>query len=148
MDQATTTIDTISSNCIAVRLRLLNRVVTNLYDDALRPLGLKVSQLNVLIVTARLGLARPAQVCEILQLDVSTLSRNVKPLQAHGWLEVVPEEDARAQPFRLTAQGKRLIEKAVPAWEKAQRQAIELLGSEGVALLGKVARKVGMAQAH
>src|SRR5438309_9048765 len=116
MDKPTnSSIDTISRTCIAVRLRLLNRVVTNFYDEALRPLGLKVSQLNILIVTARLGLARPAQVCEILQLDTSTLSRNVKPLQAHGWLEVVPEaEDARAQPFRLTAQGKRLIEKAVP----------------------------------
>ena len=144
MDRATVSnIDTISRTCIAVRLRLLNRVVTNLYNDALRPLGLKVSQLNILIVSAKLGLARPAQVCEILQLDASTLSRNVKPLQAHGWLEVVPDEDARAQPFRLTPQGKRLIEKAVPAWEEAQRQAAELLGEEGIALLNKVARKVG-----
>src|SRR5579859_3437004 len=144
MDKTTaSSIDTISKTCIAVRLRLLNRVVTNFYDDALRPLGLKVSQLNILIVTAKLGIARPAQVCDILQLDASTLSRNVKPLQAHGWLEVVPEEDARAQPFRLTAQGKRLIENAVPAWEEAQRQATELLGSEGVALLDKAARKVG-----
>jgi DNA-binding MarR family transcriptional regulator len=144
----TTSIDTISKTCIAVRLRLLNRVITNFYDDALRPLGLKVSQLNILIVTARLGLARPAQVCDILQLNVSTLSRNVKPLQAHGWLEIVPEEDARSQPFRLTAQGKRLIEKAVPAWEAAQRQATELLGSEGVSLLDKAAKKVGMLQSR
>ena len=143
MDKPADGIETISRTCIAVRLRLLNRVVTNLYDEALRPLGVKVSQLNILIATARLGLARPAQVCDILQLDASTLSRNVKPLQAHGWLEVVPEEDARAQPFRLTPQGKRLIEKAIPAWEKAQRQATELLGSEGIALLDKAARKVG-----
>jgi DNA-binding MarR family transcriptional regulator len=148
MGNATTSsTDTISRKCIAVRLRLLNRVVTNLYDDALRPLGLKVSQLNVLVVAAKLGLARPAQVCDILLLDASTLSRNVKPLQARGWLEVVPDEDARAQPFRLTAKGKRLIEKAVPAWEQAQRQATELLGDEGVALLDKAARKVGMSQA-
>jgi DNA-binding MarR family transcriptional regulator len=148
MDKATTSsVDTISKTCIAVRLRRLNRVVTNFYDDALRPLGLKVSQLNLLIVAAKLGLARPAQVCEILQLDASTLSRNVKPLEAHGWLEVVPEEDARAQPFRLTAQGERLIEKAVPAWEKAQRQATELLGDEGIALLDKAARKLGKTQA-
>ena len=147
MDKDTSSsIDTISRTCIAVRLRLLNRVVTNLYDDALRPLGLRVSQLNILIVTARLGLARPAQVCEILQLDASTLSRNVKPLQAHGWLEVVPEEDARAQPFRLTPQGKRLIEKAMAAWEEAQRQASELLGSEGIALLDKATKRVGMEQ--
>jgi DNA-binding MarR family transcriptional regulator len=140
-------IDTISRTCIAVRLRLLNRVVTNYYDDALRPLGLKVSQLNILIVTARLGLARPAQVCEILQLDTSTLSRNVKPLQAHGWLEVVPDEDARTQPFRLTPQGRQLIEKALPAWEEAQRQASELLGDEGIALLDKAAKKLRQAKA-
>src|SRR4029077_15542203 len=147
MDKATATVDTIAKTCIAVRLRRLNRVVTNFYDDALRPLGLKVSQLNILIVTARLGLPRPAPVCEILQLDTSTLSRNVKPLQAHGWLEVVPDEDARTQPFRLTPQGRRLIEKAVPAWEEAQRRATELLGDEGTALLDKVARKLWQAQA-
>jgi DNA-binding MarR family transcriptional regulator len=149
MDNANTSdIDSIAKTCIAVRLRLLNRVVTSFYDDALRPLGLKVSQLNILIVTARLGLARPAQVCDILQLDVSTLSRNVKPLQAHGWLEVVPEVDARAQPFRLTAQGKRLIEKAVPAWEEAQRRATELLGNEGIALLDKATKKLRQAKAE
>src|SRR5258707_4114634 len=143
MDKATTSrIDTISKTCIAVRLRLLNRVVTNFYDDALRPLGLKVSQLNILIVTARLGLARPVQVCEILQLDTSTLSRNVERMRAHGWVEVVPGEDARTQPFRLTAQGKRLIEMAVPAWEEAQGQAVELLGDEGIALLERAAMKV------
>src|SRR6516165_12350947 len=142
MDNATSSsIDTISRTCIAVRLRLLNRVVTNLYDDALRPLGLKVSQLNILIVTAKLGLARPAQVCDILQLDASTLSRNVKPLQAHGWLEVVPGEDARTQPFRVTPQGRRLIEKAVPAWQEAQRRAADLLGTDGIAVLDRVVEK-------
>src|SRR5215211_6330337 len=149
MDKAhNSSIDTISRTCIAVRLRLLNRVVTNLYDDALRPLGLKVSQLNILIVTAKLGLARPAQVCEILQLDTSTLSRNVKPLQSHGWLEVVPDEDARTQPFRLTPRGERLIEKAVPAWEEAQRRASELLGGEGIALLDRTAKKLRQAKAE
>jgi DNA-binding MarR family transcriptional regulator len=99
-------------------------------------------------LTARLGLARPARVCDILQLDTSTLSRNVKPLQAHGWLEVVPDEDARAQPFRLTPQGRRLIEKAVPAWEQAQRQATELLGDEGIALLDRAAKKLRRAKAE
>src|ERR1700722_17404231 len=148
MDKPTKSIEPISRTGIAGPLRLLNRVVTNFYDDTLRPLGLKVSQLNVLIVTARLGLARPAQVCELLQLDASTLSRNVKPLQTHGWLEVVPSEDARTQPFRLTPQGKRLIEKAVPAWEEAQRQASELLGDQGIALLDKAAKKLRQAKAE
>ena len=139
-------IDAIARNCIAVRLRLLNRVVTNLYDDALRPLGLKVSQVNILVVTAKLGLAQPAKVCDILHLDTSTLSRNVERMRSKGWLEVVPGEDARTQPFRLTAQGRRLLERAAPAWERAQQQAAELLGEDGVALLNKTASKLGMPQ--
>lgn len=148
MDKSSANIDAIAKSCIAVRLRRLNRVVTNFYDDALRPLGLKVSQLNILVVTAKLGLARPVQVCDILQLDTSTLSRNVERMKANGWLEIVPEEDGRAQPFRLTAHGKRLIEKAVPAWEAAQRQAAELLGDQGIALLDKAAKKLRQASAE
>jgi DNA-binding MarR family transcriptional regulator len=135
--QPPSTIDDIARDCIAVRMRMLNRVITNLYDEALRPLGVKVSQMNILVATAKLGLARPAQVCEILQLDTSTLSRNVERMRARDWLEVVPGEDARAQPFRLTPAGKKLLERTIPAWEKAQRKAVEFLGHEGVALLGK-----------
>jgi DNA-binding MarR family transcriptional regulator len=103
--------------------------------------------LNVLVVTARLGQAQPAQVCDLLQLDPSTLSRNVERMRAKGWLEVVPGEDARTQPFRLTAQGRRLLDKAVPAWEEAQGKAAALLGHEGLALLDQAARKLGMPQA-
>jgi DNA-binding MarR family transcriptional regulator len=136
-------VDRIAASCIAVRLRLLNRVVTNLYDEALRPLGLKVSQMNVLVVAARLGMARPARVSELLHLDISTLSRNVDRMMARGWLEAVPEEDARTQPFRLTDQGRKLLERAIPAWEKAQEQAAELLGEDGVALLRETASKLG-----
>src|SRR5262249_3883574 len=117
-----------------------------LYDEALRSLGLKVSQMNVLVVAARLGVARPAQVSELLHLDVSTLSRNVDRMMARGWLEAVPEADARTQPFRRTEQGRRLLERATPAWEKAQEQAGEVLGEEGVALLAKVANRLGLPQ--
>jgi DNA-binding MarR family transcriptional regulator len=143
MDQPTDAIDTIARTCIAVRLRRLNRVITNLYDDALRPLGLKVSQLNILVAAGKLGVARPARVCDILQLDASTLSRNVERMRARGWLEVVPGADARTQPFRLTSRGRRLVERAVPAWAAAQRRAAELLGDGGIALLDKAARQLG-----
>jgi DNA-binding MarR family transcriptional regulator len=147
-EKTSTAIDAIARNCIAVRLRMLNRVVTNLYDEALRPLGLKVSQLNILVVTAKLGIAYPAEVCDLLQLDTSTLSRNAERMRAKRWLEAVPGDDARTQPFRLTAQGRRLLERAIPAWEKAQRQATEVLGDEGIAQLKKAAGKVGMRQVN
>ena len=55
---------------------------------------------------------------------------------------MVSGEDARSHPFRSTAQGKRLIEKAIPAWEKAQEDARELLGDDFVSLLNKAAKKV------
>jgi DNA-binding MarR family transcriptional regulator len=128
-------IDTIARTCIAMQLRSLNRVVTNLYDDALRSLDLKISQLNLLVVASKLGLAQPAKVCAILQLDRSTLSRNVERLRAKDWLEVVPGEDARTQSFRLTAQGRKLLARAVPVWEEAQREATKMLGEKGIALL-------------
>ena len=140
--QTSRAINTIARDCIAVRLRLLNRVVTKVYDDALRPLGLKVSQMNILVVAAKLGLARPAQVCDLLQLNTSTLSRTVERMRAKGWLEVVPGEDARTQPFRLTPQGMRLLTRAVPAWERAQSQALDLLGKDGRALLDRMGRNV------
>ncbi len=94
----------------------------NIYDDVLRPLGLKVSQMNILVAAARMGTARPTEVCEHLHLDVSTLSRNVDRMKARGWLEIVPAKDGRSQPFRLTAQGKRLLEKAIPSWDEAQQR--------------------------
>ena len=97
MTKPATTVETIATSCIAGRLRLLNRVVTNLYDDALRPFGMKLSQGNVLAVTAKLGVARPAQVCDILELDTSTLSRTVDRM-VEQWLARNPARRRRAVP--------------------------------------------------
>ncbi len=125
--------DVIARECLVGRLRMLNRVVTNIYDDALRPLGVKASQLGILVVTAKFGLARPADVCDRLRLDTSTLSRNVERMKANGWLEVVADDDGRAQPFRLTSKGRRLLERARPAWETAQEKVKKLIGADAVA---------------
>ena len=131
-------IDVVVRDCIAVRLRALNRVVSGIYDEQLRPLGLKVSQLNILVATAKLGTARSGRVCELLCLDESTLSRNVERMRAKGWLKVVPDqEDGRAQPFQLTAAGRTLLQKAMPAWEAAQRESEKLLGAAGIQSLRK-----------
>ena len=147
MTKPATGIERIATSCIAGRLRLLNRVVTNLYDDALRPFGVKLSQGNVLAVTAKLGVARPAQVCEFLEMDASTLSRTVDRMVQNGWLEVVPDEDGRSQPFRLTAEGRRLMERAMPAWERAQAEAKKLLGEDGLRLLDAAIGRVKAAHA-
>jgi DNA-binding MarR family transcriptional regulator len=135
-------IDKIAGECIAVRMRMLNRTVTNIYDQALRPLGVRVSQMNILVATGRLGLARPAEICERLHLDTSTLSRNVDRMRARGWLEVVSEDDGRAQPFRLTNAGRKLLEKAFPVWKIAQRQTKDLLGEKVVDMLDQAVKQL------
>ena len=140
-----TTIDKIAGECVAVRLRMLNRVITNIYDKALRPLELKVSQMNILVAAAKMGTARPLEVCEYLHLDVSTLSRNVERMKARGWLEVVPDEDGRSQPFQLTPQGRKLLHKAIPAWSEAQQQVTRTLGDGFVRQLNLAIKRVSEA---
>jgi DNA-binding MarR family transcriptional regulator len=137
-----TMIDKVASECVAVRLRMLNRVITNIYDDALRSLDLKVSQMNILVAAAKKGTARPVEVCEHLHLDVSTLSRNVERMKVRGWLEVVPDEDGRSQPFRLTPQGRKLLEKAIPAWREAQQQVKKILGEGFVEQLNHTMKRI------
>ena len=144
MKEASQSIDYVARECLAVRMRLLNRVITKIYDDALRPFGLKISQDNILVIAGKLGLANPLRICEILHLDPSTLSRNVLRMQAKGWLEVVPGDDAREQPFRITGRGKALLKQVEPAWKKAQAQAGEVLGKEGVAFLKKATVRLGL----
>jgi DNA-binding MarR family transcriptional regulator len=136
-------IDKIAGECVAARLRLLNRVITNIYDTALRPLDLKVSQMNILVVAAKMGTVRPLAVCQYLQLDVSTVSRNVERMKARGWLEVLPDEDGRSQPFQLTPQGRKLLESAVPAWSAAQQRVRQILGDKFVDQLHRAMKQVG-----
>lgn len=140
--QPKNTENTIASECIAMRLRMLNRVTTRIYDDALRPLGLRSSQLTILVAAARLGVARPAELSERLQIEVSTLSRNLERLKEKGWLEVIPDEDGRAQPMRLTRKGRALLERAKPKWDEAQIEIKELLGADAFDTIEEAAQRV------
>lgn len=135
-------VDLVAGTCIAARLRMLNRVVTNIYDDALRPMKIKVSQMNILVATAKLGTARPSELCDLLSLGVSTLSRNVDRMKAKEWLEVVEDQDGRAQPLRLGRPGQELLDRAFPAWTEAQARVQKLLGTKLVRELQSTTSKI------
>ena len=122
----------VARECIATKVRLLNRAVTAVYDEALRPYGLKVSQMTVLVTVAKLGEASPGAVARTLHLEASTLSRNVDRMRARGWLDAVPTADGRAHLLRVTPRGRRLLREAHDAWDGAQRRAGKLLGEQGV----------------
>jgi DNA-binding MarR family transcriptional regulator len=128
----------IARDCIAVRVRALNRAVTALYDDALRGHGLRVGQLNLLAATARFGTARPGDLCRVLRMEKSTLSRDVEVMRRNGWLEVDDSARGRARPLRLTPAGQALLEAVLPAWRAAQARAGALIGDDGIAALARV----------
>lgn len=127
----TNTVDTIASECLAVRIRLLNRAVTSIFDDALRPLGVKVSQLNVLMVVARRGPISPGDVARQLNMEKSTLSRNVERMRAHRWLKVSSGDSGRQQRLEIAPAGRKLIEEALPFWSEAQAETEAMLGKQG-----------------
>lgn len=132
----TTTPNEIAEVCIGSRVRLLNRVITRIYDDALRPLGITIGQLNILVVIGKRKVARPTEICGALKIEVSTLSRNIERMRARGWVEVLEDhEDARAHQFQLSPDGQDLLEKAYPAWKQAQQKAGDLMGESGMEIL-------------
>src|SRR5262245_19394741 len=130
-------------DCIATRLRMANRVISKVYDHALRPFGLRVTQMSMLVVAQDRGLIRQSEVGAELQLDDSTLSRNLERMRANGWLEGLSGEDSRVHSYRLTAAGRALLQRAIPAWRGAQERAKGLLGDAGVRALRRFAGEQG-----
>jgi DNA-binding MarR family transcriptional regulator len=135
--------DRMARECIAVRVRLINRVISALYDEALRPFGLRISQANILAAVVNLGESRPAAVSRILRIEKSTLSRDVELMKQKGWLESDPPAGGRNQVIRLTRQGKKLFSRAQPSWEKAQAEARQLIGDDGEAAIRQIAARLG-----
>jgi DNA-binding MarR family transcriptional regulator len=132
----------IEAACVGGCVRKLNRMVTSIYDGALAGAGVKTSQFSVLIAVANRGQARPAELIEVLQLDESTLSRNVERMCARGWLRLERNEDRRSHLIEVTDKGEALIHKCLPAWRQAQAEVSKRLGTGTVAELRSALRKL------
>jgi DNA-binding MarR family transcriptional regulator len=128
--------------CLGGCVRKLNRMVTSIYDGALANAGLKTSQFSVLVSVANRKQARPAELTQQLELDESTLSRNVDRMCARGWLRLVQGADRRSHLIEVTDKGRALIRKCLPAWQKAQAEVSRRLGTDTVAELRSALRKL------
>ena len=129
-------IEQIGCECLLSRARVLTRVLTGIYDNELRSYGLKATQLNLLVVVARIGPVRRIDIGKRLHLDPSTLTRNLKIMLTNGWIEErIDGEDGRGSPLQVTAKGRDLLNQIVPSWQKAQDRARTLIGDEGETLL-------------
>jgi DNA-binding MarR family transcriptional regulator len=116
------------SPCVCSRLRMVSRAVTQLYDDVLRPSGLRVTQFSILGAIARLGEANLRQLEHTLAIDQTTLTRSLKLLERDRAIDRVPHPDGRIKAMTLTSKGRKALEAARPLWARAQDRVLRELG--------------------
>ncbi|MGZ5156523.1 MAG: MarR family winged helix-turn-helix transcriptional regulator [Caldimonas sp.] len=121
--------------CTNLKLRQLTRRVGQHYDHIVGVSGLKTTQYSLLSHIARLGPVRPGDLAAALEMDASTLTRNLKPLLAHGWIEIGPGADGRSRAVVATAAGEAKRAEAQHEWKRAQLALNRKLGEARVAEL-------------
>jgi hypothetical protein len=127
----TSAVDEIVGDCLAVRVRLIGRAMTSIYDHALENHGL-----------GKVGPCSPARIGDVLQLDRSTVSRNLSLLLKHDWISAVSSDAKGVREVALTSSGRKKIEAVMPDWRRAQREATQLVGADGVKAIRMLAGSV------
>ena len=132
-----TVAQTIAADCLAFRVRRVSRVLTRLYDEALRPLGIQATQLTLLNAVVLCDEASNGEgaamgrLAEVLAMDLTTLSRNLRPLEKSRLVEIARlPADRRVRVARVTRSGRQLIENALPLWRHAHARVVEALGDQ------------------
>ena len=121
--------------CTNLKLRQLSRIVTRHYDSFVADVGLKITQYSLLSHVVKLGPIRPGDLARRMQMDASTLTRNLQPLAALGLLTVGAGADARSRLVCATEAGIAKQALAQQAWKAAQLALNEQLGTERVVAL-------------
>jgi DNA-binding MarR family transcriptional regulator len=127
----------VNATCVCFNLRRATRAVTQLYDDALRPSGLRVTQFSLLVILHSGG---PISISELAQqsgTDRTTLTRNAALLQSEGFVKIDTGADARVRLVSLTSAGARAVEDAYPRWAVVQEALSRQVGAD---VLGRLLR--------
>ncbi|MBL8595489.1 MAG: MarR family transcriptional regulator [Devosia sp.] len=124
-----------SDPCICIAVRKASRKLTARYDAALEPVGINLAQFSLLRNISRHEPVSLTRLAEIVELDRSTLGRNVRVLQRMGLATIMPGADLREATLSLTEAGRQVLERAVPIWEGTQDEIQQRLGVAGAAQL-------------
>jgi DNA-binding MarR family transcriptional regulator len=128
------------TDCLCIHLRRIARSVTQAYDDALAASGIKLTQFSLLRSVERNEPAAIGTLAEELELDRTTLARNLRPLERDGLLTTsAAAADQRVTEVRLTARGRRAIAQALPAWQAMQAEMNQRIGARHTELLRELA---------
>lgn len=117
-------------NCTCLKLRKAARAITQAYDEALKPSGLRATQFSLLSVVAEMGPIGVAEIANTLASDRTTITRNLKPLVARKLLAAADGDDARRRPVEITEAGKQALQTALPLWKTIQTKTVNDLGED------------------
>lgn len=116
--------------CMCGSFRRTSRALTQLYEIALRPLGLRATQFTILQALSLAGEVTQSQLGEILAMDSTTLTRTLQIMVREGWIAERRGEDRRERRLRLAKAGETQFKRALPAWEKVQSRLRRQLGEQ------------------
>lgn len=108
--------------CLGLNLRMSARALSAIYDEAVRPVGLRGTQFSLLRAVQKYGPVTFQRLAEVLYLDETTLPRSLRLLEKRGYIRIEPGRDKRERLTTLTAKGKAVVEKALPLWRGAQER--------------------------
>ncbi|HEY5801359.1 MAG TPA: MarR family transcriptional regulator [Burkholderiaceae bacterium] len=127
----------IQFDCYCGTYRQTARAVTQLYDAALKPAGLKITQFGILGVLHQNPGYTTGELAEALGMDSTTLTRTLRIIAEHGWIAATVGTDKRARHWSLTAEGKERLKVALPCWQGAQQQMQALAGAADLTALNR-----------
>lgn len=130
--------ETSSACCMALRARRMSRIITRIYDEAMRPLGLTASQFTLLTAVAQQNGVTAAEIGYDLDIEKSTLSRNLKRLVTLKHIDMDPPAGRRGRGLHLTAAGEHAIQAAFPVWRSTQERVEGALGDESTGTFDKL----------
>ncbi|MGB7730245.1 MAG: MarR family winged helix-turn-helix transcriptional regulator [Candidatus Acidiferrum sp.] len=116
--------------CLCGNFRRTSRALTQLYENALRPFGMRATQFTILQALTRTGEVSQRKLGEILAMDSTSLTRTLAIMRRRGWIQERPGEDRRERLLRLANAGQKQLERVLPAWEKVQSRLRRQLGEQ------------------
>lgn len=124
------TLADVSAGCVCFHLRRSARTISQFYDRILAPSGLRTTQFSLLTAVRRTGGLPFTRLAEILGMDRTTLTRNLRPLEREGLLKVAVGSDRRVRLVKLTPAGGRKLKLAEPLWARAHTRITEGIGEK------------------
>ena len=114
--------------CPVFNIRAASRLITQLFDEILKPSGLQITQFSVLVGIASMGNPTINKLAKALVMDRTTLTRGIRPIQKMGLIKIKKGEDKRTTTLELTVKGIEAMNKTLPYWKKARKTVAKEFG--------------------